>query len=126
VLLTHAGDLPAAEALCRPLLALDDRDAGVHYLLALCREHEGDLAGAIENDRASTWRDPVFAMPHLHLGMLARRAGDPEEACRELQIALALLAREDARRILLFGGGFGREALEGLCRAELRACGGGR
>ncbi|MES2640782.1 MAG: protein-glutamate O-methyltransferase CheR [Myxococcota bacterium] len=126
VLLTHAGDLPAAEALCHELLALDHRDAGVHYLLALCREHAGDLVGAIENDRASAWGDPVFAMPHLHLGMLARRAGDPDEACRELQIALVLLAREDARRILLFGGGFGREALERLCRAELRACGGAR
>jgi chemotaxis protein methyltransferase CheR len=126
VLLTHAGELPAAEALCHELLALDHRDAGVHYLLALCREHAGDLVGAIENDRASAWGDPVFAMPHLHLGMLARRAGDPDEACRELQIALVLLAREDARRILLFGGGFGREALERLCRAELRACGGAR
>ena len=38
---------------------------------------------------------------------------------------LALLEREDASRILLFGGGFSREALIELCRRELRACGGG-
>jgi chemotaxis protein methyltransferase CheR len=35
-----------------------------------------------------------------------------------------LLQREEAPRLLLFGGGFRREALLALCRAELLACGG--
>ena len=47
-------------------------------------------------------------------------AGDMRAAQRELEQALVLLAREDASRILLFGGGFAREALTRLCRAELR------
>jgi chemotaxis protein methyltransferase CheR len=34
--------------------------------------------------------------------------------------AVALLQREDASRLLLFGGGFNRETLLALCRAELR------
>jgi chemotaxis protein methyltransferase CheR len=38
--------------------------------------------------------------------------------------ALLLLKREDASRLLLFGGGFGREALIALCRAELDSAGG--
>jgi FixJ family two-component response regulator len=63
--------------------------------------------------------DPAFAMPRLHLILLARRAGDREAQRREL----GLLQREDASRLLLFGGGFGRDALIALCRAELRACG---
>jgi chemotaxis protein methyltransferase CheR len=63
-------------------------------------------------------------MPRLHLGMLARQAGDLTAARRELSRALALLGREDASRVLLFGGGFGRDALVGLCKAELRAAGG--
>jgi chemotaxis protein methyltransferase CheR len=45
-------------------------------------------------------------------------------ARRELSRALALLAAEDGSRLLLLGGGFRREALLGLCAAELRACGG--
>jgi chemotaxis protein methyltransferase CheR len=65
-------------------------------------------------------------MPHVHLGLLAKRAGDMEAARRELGQAEVLLAREDAARLLLFGGGFSREALRQLCRAELRAGGGAR
>jgi len=61
-------------------------------------------------------------MPHFHLGLQARRAGDVGTARRELELALALFAREDASRILLFGGGFSRESLIQLCRAELKAC----
>jgi chemotaxis protein methyltransferase CheR len=55
---------------------------------------------------------------------MARRAGDLESARRELSRAVALLAAEDGPRILLLGGGFGREALIDLARAELRSCGG--
>jgi len=41
----------------------------------------------------------------------------------DLAEALILLQKEEASRILLFGGGFKREALIGLCRAELAALG---
>jgi chemotaxis protein methyltransferase CheR len=63
-------------------------------------------------------------MPRLHLGLMESRAGRREAARRELARALVLLAAEDGSRLLLLGGGFTREALVNLCRAELRACGG--
>lgn len=94
--------------------------------MALCREHAGDRAGAVEHDQAAAYIDPGFAMPRLHLGLIARRSGDPEGARRELEQALVLIVREDAARILLYGGGFSREALTRLCRSELRARGGVR
>ena len=119
VLLAHRGRFDEAERVCFELRALDARSAGAHYVLALCRESAGDHEGAVQNDRVATYLDPDFAMPRLHLGLLARRAGDREGARRELQKAMALLLEEDASRILLFGGGFTREALIGLCRAEL-------
>lgn len=124
VLLTNGGDLPEAEKVCRHVLKLDELNAGAHYLMALCREHAGDRDAAVEHDQAATYLDAAFAMPHLHLGLLARRSADVEAARRELGQALPLLDREDASRILLFGGGFTREALVEFCRAELRACGG--
>ena len=62
-------------------------------------------------------------MPRLHLGLLARRADDHRSARRELGWALILLRREDASRLLLFGGGFNRDALMALCELALRACG---
>jgi chemotaxis protein methyltransferase CheR len=123
VLLTHGGDLATAEQLCAQVLVLDELSAGAHYLTALCRERAGDGRAAVEHDQAAVYLDPSFAMPHLHLGLLARRAGDPDAARRELTEALTLLEREDAARLLMFGGGFGRENLLSLCRAELRACG---
>jgi chemotaxis protein methyltransferase CheR len=124
VLLTHGGDLAAAEVLCQRVVGLDEMSAGAHYLMALCREDAGDRPGAAEHDRVAAYLDPSFAMPRLHLGLLARRTGDHATARRELGEALALLRREDASRVLLFGGGFGRQGLVALCQAELRTCGG--
>jgi chemotaxis protein methyltransferase CheR len=123
VLLTNGGDLPEAEKVCRHVLNLDELNAGAHYLMALCREHAGDHASTLQHDQAAIYLDSTFAMPHLHLGLVAKRSADTETARRELGRALALLDREDASRILLFGGGFAREALVEFCRAELRASG---
>lgn len=122
-LLTHGGQLPAAEQVCAELLALDELNAGAHYLLALCREGAGDRSGAVEHDQVAVHLDPGFAMPRLHMGLLARRAGQHEVARRELGLALPLLQREDASRLLLFGGGFNRSSLAALCKAELGAAG---
>ena len=121
VLLGNCGDLPGAERVCRQIFTRDDLNAGAHYLMALCREHAGDRPAAIESDEEAAYLDSGFAMPRLHLGLLARQAGDRDAARRELQHAVMLLAREDSSRILLFGGGFSREALVELCRSELRA-----
>jgi len=118
VVLTHAGRLDRAEESCRRLLEIDDLNAGAHYVLALCREGSGDLAGATRHDQMAGYLDPAFAMPRLHLGLLARRAGDAATARRELAHAASLLEREDASRLFLFGGGFGRGALIALCRAD--------
>jgi chemotaxis protein methyltransferase CheR len=124
VLLTHGGDLAAAERLCAEVLRMNEMSAGAHYLTALCREGAGDRAGAASHDQVAVYLDPGFAMPRMHLGLLARRAGNPAEARRELSDALMLLQREDPSRLLLFSGGFSREALIGICRAELVSCGG--
>lgn len=122
-LLVHSGELAAAERSCQRMLAVDELSAGAHYLLALCREGCGDAHGAAEHDRVAVYLDSTFAMPRLHLGLLARRAKNDESARRELAQALLLLQREEASRLLLFGGGFQREALIALCRTELCACG---
>ena len=124
VLLTHSGQIAAAESVCAHLLALDELSAGAHYVLAQCRDAAGDRKAAQENDQAAAYLDPTFAMPRLHLGLLARRVGDRVTAQRELAQASRLLQREDASRLLLFGGGFTRESLMALCRAEWLAAGG--
>lgn len=121
VLLIHSAVLGRAEDACKRLLAIDELSAGAHYLLALCRESAGDCTGALEHDRVATYLDPSFAMPRLHRGLLARRAGDFDTMRRELADAIMLLEREDAARLLLFGGGFSRHALIALCGAELAA-----
>ena len=123
-LLTHSGKFEAAERACAELLRRDELSTGGHYLLALCREAAGDRRGALEHYRAAVYLDPGFAMPRLHLGLMARRAGNLHAAQHELGQAALLLQREDASRLLLFGGGFGRESLLSLCRAELLAAGG--
>jgi chemotaxis protein methyltransferase CheR len=123
-LLATTGESAAAERVCAELLEIDDLSSGAHYVMALCREHAGDKSGAREHHLLASYLDASFAMPHLHVGILARRAGDLVTARRELELALALLAKEDTARILLFGGGFGREGLMQLCKLELASCGG--
>lgn len=124
VLLTNNGRLGESEEVCRRLLSRDELNAGAHYLVALCREHAGDPAAAIEHDEIAAYLDAGFAMPRLHLGLMALRRGDTVAAQRELGQAILLLAREDASRLVLFGGGFSRDTLLQLCRTELRAAGG--
>lgn len=128
----HAGAFAAADALCRRLLAVEasspsgSRVAGAHHVLALCCEAAGDRRGARDHGHTAAYLDPTFAMPRLHLGLAARRAGDCATARRELGQALVLLERESVARLVMFGGGFDRGALIALCRAELAACGGAR
>jgi chemotaxis protein methyltransferase CheR len=124
VLLTHQGRLGEAEVVCRRLLALDELSAGAHHVLSLCKDGNGDRAGAVEHDQVALYLDPTLAMARLHLGLLARRSGDLATARRELAEALVLLQREETSRLLLFGGGFRRDALITLCRGELVASGG--
>jgi chemotaxis protein methyltransferase CheR len=124
MLLAHSGQLGAAENACLRLLLIDELNAGAHYVLALCRDSSGDYRGAGEHDRIAAYLDPAFAMPRLHLGLLARHAGERDTARRDLGQALVLLKREDPSRLLLFGGGFKREALIALCESALCDCGG--
>lgn len=123
VLLTHNGKIEDAERVANELLELDGLNAGAQYVLALCREGARDIKGAIERDRAAVYLDPTFAMPHVHMGLMARRAGDRVTAERELNEAIPLLVLEDASRLLMFGGGFSRDTLINLCRAELARSG---
>ena len=124
VLLLNSGQAAEAERVCAELLARDELNPGAHYVLALCREQRGDARRAVEHHQVASYLDPSFAMPRLRLGILARRSGQLDSARRELDEAQRLLAREDSARILLFAGGFSREALLQVCSAEQRACGG--
>jgi chemotaxis protein methyltransferase CheR len=124
VLLANRGDLPLAQEACASVLKADEFSAGAHYVLALCREHAGQPDEAMDHDRTAAYLDHSFAMPHLHLGLQAKRQGELAVARQELKMAALLLAREDSSRMLLFGGGFSREALVELCRRELENCGG--
>jgi len=123
VLQLSTGKLEAALAQCALLLELNDLNADAHFVMALCREHQGDAASACEHSRAASYLASDFAMPHLQLGRLARRSGDLPTARRELRLALDLLLREAQLRIVLFGGGFDRKTLQDVCRGELTACG---
>ena len=116
---THRGRLPEAEAACQRLLDADPFNAGAHYVLALCHEAAGHPVKAEHHDQVAIYLDPAFAMPHLHLGLLARRRGERGVARRTLEQAATLLQREPTARLLLFGGGFGRESLVALCRTEI-------
>lgn len=117
--LLNIGRAKDAEGVCRRALALDEFSAGAQYLLALYYEQAGETRMALKSYEAASYLDAGFALPHLRIGLLAKRAGDQGRARRALSHALGLLPAEDDDRLVLFCGGFGRAALEQLCRSEL-------
>ena len=115
------GRFQAAEDLAHELLTHDMRSAAAHYVIALCRESTGDLPAARNRYEQASRLDTGFALPHLHLGQMARQRGDAKAHKHELARALALLEHESPQRLLMFGGGFDRIALQNMCRTELLA-----
>jgi chemotaxis protein methyltransferase CheR len=123
MVLATLGRFEEAEAVCRERLAKGDGGAGAHHVIALVREQQGQPDVAIRHHHMAIGLDPNFAMPHVHLGRLASRAGGPAMARGSWRQALDLLPQERPERVLLFGGGFGREALQAMCRTALENCG---
>jgi chemotaxis protein methyltransferase CheR len=106
-----------ADLIARPMPA--DIQADALYIQALALEERGELAAAEWHHQRAAAKDAHFAMPHLRLGLLARRRGEPVAARRELRHALALLDTESPERLRRFGGGFERQALRQLCTHDL-------
>jgi chemotaxis protein methyltransferase CheR len=120
VLLVNLGRLEEARAACAAVLAADSLHAGAYYVKALCAEKEHDDRDAARHDEMASYLDDTFAMPQLHLAMLARRRGDRAVARRHMERARELFVGEDDLRILMFGGGFSRQSLIQMCDTQLR------
>ena len=90
------------------------------YLHGLAMEERGQLPAAEWHHQRAAAKDASFALPHLRLGLLARRRGEVVAARRELGRALELLADESTGRLRRFGGGFDRDDLRRLCRDEMQ------
>jgi hypothetical protein len=75
--------------------------------------------GAGNHDQVAIRLDPGFAMPHLHLGLLARRAGNRAAARDELGQALLLLQREDRARCSCLAAG---SPVKRSSRSVARSC----
>ena len=107
--LSFALSPPPASPEVEDLLTL--RVAGNPYAIRL-----RDIAGIVAGRKVV----PVPAITPGLLGLAGIRGG----VVPVFGLASILLAREDASRLLLFGGGFSRDTLLQLCRTELRAAGG--
>ncbi len=118
-LLMLCGQFDQAQNMAAELLLGDDGNAGAHYIIALCQEHIGHSERAMAHHRHAARLDPSFAMPRLHMGLLARHAGDDATARKEFARATLLLEAEEPHRLVLFGGGFSREALMTLCSTAI-------
>lgn len=121
VALVNLGEYDSAEATCQNLLECNGPRAGVHYLLGLCREGRREFTAAVREHQKSSALDTAFAMPRIHLALLARRSGDITSARREFEVARLLLHHEKPKRLRLFSAGFGRDALLQFCSTELDA-----
>ncbi|OWQ93784.1 hypothetical protein CDN99_04905 [Roseateles aquatilis] len=122
LLLVEAGQIEDGLRACSRLISPTTPaglQAEVFFLQALAMEERGQLPAAEWNHQRAAAKDAGFAMPHLRLGLLARRRGEVVAARRELRRALELLDGESEDRLRRFGGGFERDDLRRLCRDEI-------
>lgn len=118
---SNQGQFSAAEEICTRLLRnlRGTLAAEAFYILGLCYEHTGDPSMAMHHYQLATAEDPSFAMPHLHMGLLYKKTGKPRQARSAFERAAALVSGEKSERIVLFGGGFQKNALLSLCKNEI-------
>jgi len=122
LLLIESGRLDDGLRACARLMNVPvaaDVQAEALFIQALALEERGELPAAEWHHQRAAAKDAGFAMPHLRLGLLARRRGEPVAARRELRQAMELLQGESADRLRRFGGGFERDALRQLCLTDV-------
>ena len=99
-------------------LALDDRQAGVLYKLAVARYREGRPATAIDPLRRAVALAPELVEAHYLLGVSLRDAGRNDDALLALATAIRLapgmLAAREARADILRAQGRGSRSLDDL------------
>ncbi|MBK9259079.1 MAG: methyltransferase domain-containing protein [Polyangiaceae bacterium] len=115
------GSFEEIESVCHALLAAGHCQPEAHCLLGACREHQRAFDSAERHYREAARIDPRFGIAHLRLGLLLHRTGDADGGQSALEEAERRLEHEDPERIALFGGGFSRNALLGLCRGRMMA-----
>ena len=123
LLLVEAGQVEDGLRACARLIAPRTPaalQADVLFLQGLAMEERGQLPAAEWHHQRAAAKDAAFALPHLRLGLLARRRGEVVAARRELRRALELLEGESTERLRRFGGGFERDDLRRLCRDEIQ------
>ena len=86
-ILEARNDLRGAEAEYRQAVLAGPDDCIYWLSLARVRELNGDAAGAIVAARRAIPLAPYYAQPHWQLGNILIRAGQTDEAFRELRIA---------------------------------------
>lgn len=116
-LLLMAGREAEARQLASDLVTGGIASADAHYVLGLCESQAGRTQAAVDLLKQSHALDHEFAMPLVQGGFHLCRLGNVSDGRRMLVQAAELLDLESEQRILLFGGGFSREALQRICRA---------
>jgi chemotaxis protein methyltransferase CheR len=123
-ILTNQGRFNESVDLCHRLVVDYPHCAGAYHLLGVAYEQLGKFDEARAQHEKAITLDCEFSMSYWFLGRLLLRAGQRDAARRYLGSALDLWRRESSKdgSLQLYAGGFGRETLERLCRADLAKC----
>jgi tetratricopeptide (TPR) repeat protein len=98
-LLVKLDRLEEAEPLLRESLQFDADFAQGHYQLGVLLQKQNKISAAVEELKRAAALDPAYSDPHYALARVYKRAGNAEQAQRELQIFQDLKAREPAPRL---------------------------
>jgi chemotaxis protein methyltransferase CheR len=114
--LANAGELAAAERLCRQGIAQDKLDADWTYLLATILSERGDREGASVALRRTLYLQPEHLLARFALGSLALRDGRVQAGRSHFTRVLARLAACPDGQVVQGSGGLTAGELQAMIR----------
>jgi chemotaxis protein methyltransferase CheR len=120
--LADRGELDAAAALCRRILAADPLHATAHFTLGVILEHSGSAGEAERCLRRAIYLDRNFALAHYHLGICLQQT-NAAQARKCFENVLRLLGRRPADEVVEHGDGITAAELKELAKMRLELSG---
>jgi len=109
---------------CRRALSLEPCHAEAHFVHGLLLDAQGQTDRALDELQKAVFLDSNFAPAAFRLACLLQREGRSVAAERVFRSTLQALEHDTDERLLLYGGGFSRDALRAFCQARLAAANG--
>lgn len=116
----NMGHFVEATIACKQAIQLDPLLTEAYLTLALIYQHDNQLDLAISSLKKATYLDHRAPLPYFNLAVLYKNTGQSSQAKRTLQIAIKILEKWPANKIVPETGGETTQHLLQICQQMLK------